>query len=728
MTANRGRNAVTDQLTAALRHVLPVYEIPEDDLIGEVLVPAIRVSDDVRVAAGFFSSQCLAQIAPGLADYLRRDSGMLQLLISPAVDSADLDAMERGIRSPEQVIKAALDRLLDEAALSEHALVHHTLDCLSYLVASGRLKVRFALMKSGMYHKKQWLMRAGTAWVAVHGSGNATARGLLVNGEQMTVDQPWRDGETASKRVAKLLAGWERQWNNESPHVLAVDISDGLRLAGRRRSTAQAPTIGDFWRAWHADHARGLEPPLPQGVSLPQPRLLSIPDGVEWRSGRYAHQSAAVESFSINGSRGILAIATGGGKTQTALISATDEQDRHKAPMLIVVIVPSAPLVRQWAETVRRFGVDPFLPSDSSGPKRQARLEEIRAGLATPGPYTSVIVCTQRLFTTDASFRAFIDALPPKVLAMLIGDEVHNLGSKSFLAQKPERFNVRLGLSATPSRQYDTEGTASLFDYFGPELFEFTLKDAIRAGCLSPYNYHLHEITLSEDEMAEYENLTRQLQRKGFQKADDGKDSDLQAQIEHLLRRRRALLEHAEAKIPALRRLLAQRGSRNVSKTLVYTSAKPPVLTSERQIDVTNRMLDELRISFHQFTHTETARRGAGKYLEAFGRGEYQVLTAMQVLDEGIDIPQTDTAYLLASSTVRREWVQRRGRILRRAEGKEIANLHDFLVVPPTLGTKEGRSLLIGELARAREFANAADNEYDSDGPRVVIDRHERTL
>ncbi|MGV9889781.1 DEAD/DEAH box helicase family protein [Streptomyces sp. NPDC003395] len=719
---------MSEGLAAALRGALPIYEIPEDDLIGEVLIPAIKISDDVRIAAGFFSSQCLAQIAPGLADYLRRDDGTLQLLISPAVDPTDLAAMERGVRSPEQAIEAALDRLLDEAALSEHALVHHTLDCLSYLVAAGRLKIRFALMKSGMYHKKQWLIRAGAEWAAVHGSGNATARGLLVNGEQMTVDQPWRDGNVASARVSKLLAGWERQWHNESPHVLAVDLSDGLRLAERQRGTAHAPTIDDFWRAWHADHARGLEPPLPPGVSIAQPRLLSIPADVEWRSGRYAHQAAAVETFSVNGSRGILAIATGGGKTQTSLIAAVQEQDRHKGPMIVVVIVPSAPLVRQWSETVRLFGVEPFLPSESSGPKRETRLEEIKAGLTTQGSFTSVIVCTQKLFTTDVSFRNFIGTLPPSVLAMIIGDEVHNLGSKSFLAQKPERFNVRLGLSATPSRQYDAEGTAELFGYFGPELFEFTLKDAIKAECLSPYNYHLHEITLCDDEMAEYVNLTRQLQRKGFQQADDGKDSDLQAQIEHLLRRRRALLEHAEAKIPALRQLLMLQGSRDVSKTLIYTSAKPPVLTRERQIDATNRMLNELGISFHQFTHAETAKRGAGKYLEAFGRGEYQVLTAMEVLDEGIDIPQTDTAYLLASSTVRREWVQRRGRILRRAAGKEIANLHDFLVLPPTLGAKEGRALLVGELTRAREFASAADNEYDSDGPRVIIDRHERML
>jgi superfamily II DNA or RNA helicase len=719
---------MSEQLATVLRSALPVYEIPEDDLVGEVLVPAIRVSDEVRIAAGFFSSQCLAQIAPGLADYLRRESGTLHLLISPAVDEADLEAMERGVREPEEVIEAVVARLFDEANLSEHALVHHTLDCLAYLVASGRLKIRFALMKSGMYHKKQWLIRSGTDWVAVHGSGNATARGLLVNGEQMTVDQPWRDGKTSTDRVAKLLSGWKRQWNNESPYVISVDLTNGLRLITRRRSSSQMPTIDDFWKAWHADHARGLEPPLPPGVSTAQPRILSIPDDVEWRSGRYAHQGTAVDAFTINGSRGILSIATGGGKTQTALIAATQEQDRYKGPMAVVVIVPSAPLVRQWAKAVRAFGVEPFLPSDSSGPKRQVRLEEIKAGMASHGPYTSVIVCTQKLFSTDESFRGFIESLPASALAMIIGDEVHNLGAKSFLANKPSRCNVRLGLSATPSRQYDAEGTAELFDYFGPELFEFTLKEAIRAECLSRYNYHLHEVSLSEDEMTEYLDLTRQLQRRGFQMSDDGKETGVQAQIEHLLRRRRAVLEHASAKVPALRKLLKQQGLRDVKRTLIYTSSKPPVLTSERQIDTTNRMLNELGISFHQFTHAETSRRGAEKYLDAFGQEEYQVLTAMAVLDEGIDIPQTDTAYLLASSTVRREWVQRRGRILRRAEGKEIANLHDFLVIPLMLDTKEGRALLMGELARAREFAGAADNEYDSDGPRVVIGKYERLL
>ena len=133
-------------------------------------------------------------------------------------------------------------------------------------------------------------------------------------------------------------------------------------------------------------------------------------------------------------------------------------------------------------------------------------------------------------------------------------------------------------------------------------------------------------------------------------------------------------------------------------------------------------------IRFHEFTSSETGRGGSERYLEAFGRGDYQVLTAMKVLDEGIDLPETATAYILASSTVRREWVQRRGRILRRAEGKEHATLHDFIVLPPADRTGEGRAILTGELARAREIAAAAENEYDPNGPRTVISRLERTL
>lgn len=705
---------------------MPIYEIPEDDLVGEVMIPAMAAASEARIAAGFFTSQCFAQIAPGLAAFLTKDSAPLRLLISPSIDPADREAMERGTKDPQGVIKDVVERLLADARLSDYALVHHTLDCLSYLVATKRLHIRFALMKEGMYHKKQWLMRDGADWLAVHGSGNATTRGLLVNGEQMTVDRPWRDGDTARARVDKLVRGWDRQWNNESPHVLCVELADGLKLSSGRRARDEIPTIDDFWQAWQADHLRGLEPPLPPGVLLSPPKHLAIPDGLEWRTGDYRHQGAAVDKFVENGSRGILAIATGGGKTQTALVAAVQEQNRHQGPMLVLVVVPSAPLVRQWADAVRRFGVEPFLPSDVAGPKRRARIEEVKAALAAEHLSTAVIVCTQQLLTTDSAVRELVDSLPASVLTMIIGDEAHNLGAPRFIEDPPRRFDVRLGLSATPTRQYDPAGTTALIDYFGPEVYEFTIQDAIKAGCLTPYNYHLHEVSMSNNEMAEYAELTRQLGRKGFSGADNGNDAGLDSQVESLLRRRRALLEQVESKIPRLVELLREEGVRNIEKTLVYTSAKPSALGGARQIDEVNAALRDLGLAFHEFTSEQTSKSKPQRYLEAFGRGEYQVLTAMKVLDEGIDIPQTDAAYLLASSTVRREWVQRRGRILRKSEGKQIADLHDFLVVPPDPASKAGRAVLRGELERAREFASVADNEFDTDGPRTVISRYDR--
>ena len=717
------------QLAAAVARAMSIYEIPEDDLVGQVMIPAMASASEVRIAAGFFTSHCFAQIAPGLAAYLTKAAAPLRLLISPSIDQSDRAAMERGTKNAQAVIEDAVEKLLVDAQVSDFALVHHTSECLAYLVASGRLHIRFALMPEGMYHKKQWLMRDGNDWLAVHGSGNATTRGLLINGEQMTLDRPWRDGSAARERVDKLVAGWDRQWNNRSPHVLSIELAEGLKLLRPQRDASKAPTIDDFWQAWHADHARGFEPPLPPGVALPRPKRLVTPASLEWRTGDYRHQGTAVQKFAENGSRGVLAIATGGGKTQTALIAAEQEQNRHQGPMVVLTVVPSAPLMRQWSDAVRKFSVEPFIPSDYAGPKRRARLEEIRASLVAKQPTTVVIVCTQQLLATDISLRDFIDSLGSSVLAMIIGDEAHNLGAPSFIANPPHRCDVRLGLSATPGRQYDADGTAALLAYFGPEVYEFTIQDAIRAGCLTPYNYHLHEVAMSGAEMTQYSELTKQLGRKGFARVDDGNDSGLEAQIASLLRRRRAVLEQTESKIDRLVEILQDKGTANVQRTLVYTSAKPPpALGRGRQIDEVNEALRGLDIAFHEFTSEQTSKSRSQRYLEAFERGDYQVLTAMKVLDEGVDIPQTDTAFLLASSTVRREWVQRRGRILRKAEGKQIAELHDFLVIPPDTSSNAGRAVLRGELDRAREFASVADNEYDTDGPRVVIDRHEHSL
>ena len=711
-------------LAETLAHVDAVYEIPDDDLIGDVLVPAMASADEARIGSGYFSSHCLAQIAPGLASFIERSDAPIRLLISPEISREDRAAIEEGVKTPQEVIDRIASEILGEGATLDSALATHTRECFAYLVARRRLDIRFVLMDAGMYHKKQWLVRAGDEWVAVHGSSNATARGLLVNGEQMTIDRAWCDGAAAERRVERLVAQWDRQWHNKHPHSLTLEASEGLKFAGPRSGTTTVPTASDFWEAWRRDHAAGLEPPLPQGTPQHN-QVLVVPSYLEWRTGRYEHQGAAVDALLRAQGRGVLAIATGGGKTRTALIAATEAQNQHAGPTLVIVLVPSRPLMLQWAEDVRDFGIEPVLPSAASPAVRKGLLLEVEVGLATKDSRAEVMVVTNSLFARDDGLRGLLTGLPADVQLILIGDEMHNLGATGVFGSLPDRADVRIGLSATPVRQYDADGTDRLFDYFGQQVFEFGLDDAIRSGCLTPYHYYLHEVPLSDREIDKWTELTEQLAKAGFEADDTGQEVVPTERGERLLRERRAVLEQAEAKVGVLESLLQSKGPSSVQRCLVYCSAKALVLAETRQIEQANEMLARLGIISHQFTSEETTNRAAGKLLESFGRGDYQVLTAMKVLDEGIDIPQTDTAFLLASSAVRREWVQRRGRILRRAPGKSVARLHDFLVVPPNPESREGASILRGELQRAVEFARLAENEWDVDGPRSVISRYE---
>ena len=707
----------------------PVYEIPDDDLVGEVLVPAMRCCDNLRIGVGFFSSRCLAQIAPGLAAFVNDTSNTLKLMVSPVISEEDQRAISSGVCEPQTVLNQAIDRLFKKARLSESAIERHAVETLAYLVASDRLKIRVVLMERGTYHKKFWLFRSGEQWLAVHGSGNATERGLLVNGEQMSVERAWKDGEQSEKRVKIFLKQWDRRWNNQHPKSLTVEVDQALEVL-RGYSGLVPPTVADFWEAWKRDNEAGLAPRLPRGYRPVRiNHRLKIPETLVWREGRFAHQGAAVDALVENGG-GILSMATGSGKTRTALIAISEFQDRQAEHLCVVVLAPTRPLIRQWAEDIRGFGIEPIVLSGIGKERRRQELEMLSVAFASINPRTEILLLTNSLFMGRGSAeRSWLESLPDSVTCILVADEVHNLGAPSFVNNPPECFDRRIGLSATPIRQYDPDGTDQLFDFFGgPPLFDFSLGDAIDTGCLVSYQYYLHEVELESDEMEYYEDLTEQLVRAGFRIDDDGRTVGLSDRVARLLRDRRALVEQADAKLRVLEHKLKCIGSESVTKTLIYASAKPVVPGKVRQITAVNEILQRLNIISHQYTAEETGTSQSRKILDRFGTGDYQVLTSMKVLDEGVDIPQTDTAFLLASSTVEREWVQRRGRILRHAPGKPFAHLHDFIVVPPDLGSLAARSLLQSELRRASAFADLAENEYDPGGPNSVIQRLEATL
>lgn len=705
-----------------------MYQIPDDDLVNEVLIPSMSLATSVEVSAGFFSSYCIAQIAPGLASLVDREI-TLRLLVSPELSLDDLEAIERGLRSPQQVVDDFMIRLFEELP---DALTKHTADCLAFLVAKGTLTIRCILMDEGMFHKKIWLFQEDGLTAAVHGSGNMTARGLFVNGEQMSIDRPWRDGHSAEERVRNFVDSFELEWSNQCPGRIAIEPSQLTSLLRQRgQGGTSVPTTADFWDAWQADTERGLEPALPPGVTRPSSstRLL-VPSWLNWTDPPFGHQSRAIEALRVHDFVGLLAIATGGGKTKTALIAACQIQDLKADSLFVLVLVPTKPLATQWAEEVREFGLNPSILTGMTHRQRVAELEVVSSKLRGANPNTVVVISTLALFASDASFRDEVESLSRQSTSLLIADEVHNFGAPGFLGHLPSHFKYRLGLSATPVRQYDVEGTAALFDYFasqGEPAFTFTLREAIASGCLTPYNYILHSVEFACEEMDRYRELTDSLRKAGFAKPDD-EDRSLTAQQESLLRERRALVEQAVAKVDCLRRLLGGDNGK-VGHTLIYCSAKqvkPPHIG--RQIDHVRNLLQDLGISTHMYTSVESARADSKGFLDGFAQGDYQALLAMKVLDEGVDVPAAQRAFLLASSTIEREWVQRRGRILRKSPGKRFADLHDFIVVPPEPFEDDARSLLNGELRRAIHFAEDSRNYYDEGGPLEMIRKIEDQL
>ena len=242
------------RLDAMLR---PVFVVPRDDIASGLLIPAMSNAVDVHCMAGFFSSSSLAQLAPGLAAFLNGSSGQFRLLVSPKIEERDRLAMEEANADPEAILAEAARKLFRDGAISETALARHTKQCLAYLLASGRLELRFVLMRRGMFHPKVWIFSDAEATLVAHGSSNPTEPGLLYNFETVSVERSWV--ETAKTGV--FAAMFKEVWAGTDQTTLTIKMPEGLHLVkAGLGSRADCPTVSDFWRAWHEDAQNGLSP------------------------------------------------------------------------------------------------------------------------------------------------------------------------------------------------------------------------------------------------------------------------------------------------------------------------------------------------------------------------------------------------------------------------------------------------------------------------------------
>jgi len=666
------------------------YHKPEDDVAEGFYLPAVRASVSYDRAVGFFSSTIFLLAWPSLKEFVAA-GGKMRLICSPILSEGDHEALREGYTERTEIeagraIAESFRELMATEGLAKPAVV------LASLVSVGVIDCKIAWVgnEAGgrpkrLFHDKVGIL--GDSFgdrVAFKGSMHETWPGLARDGNLESVDvfASWRD-EGERLRVIDEADYFEKVWRDEWPGITVRALPDTARNAIVSAADAgRWPEFVDEICLELEQAARWSAEAGKSGGRTPRP-----------------HQVAALEAWEARGRRGIFKHATGSGKTFTALCAIRDGLGRGEIPL---VLVPSELLLKQWDEELRSTFGDAGLQLMVCGAgharwRDGARLRTwSRPGEGAP----RAILATIQTGSSD-EFRGLI--VGGKHLFM-IADEVHRLGATSASQLLTLDTGARLGLSATPERAGDPEGTALIMDYFeGIVPPPFGLEDAIKAGALTPYAYNVHTVALQDDERADWIKATdefRRLYARSMAGGGDGSDS-LSARLKLLLIRRARIVKGARAKVALAGRILAD-AYRPGQRWIVYCDDQHQLAEVKRSIAQSG--VDEV-YEYHSAMIGDRART-----LEVFGeRGG--VVVSIRCLDEGVDIPSVTHALILASSKNPREFIQRRGRVLRRSPGKALAHLHDVIVAPEADDEDAmGGSILKGELARAIEFGGHAVN------------------
>lgn len=666
-----------------------------DNVVDDFYVPVLKESVLYQRAVGFFSSSALIAISKGV-EGLISNGGKIQIIASPRLSQEDIDEIRKGYE-----VRKVLERALLRG-IETHNSVEDTsrLSYIASLIANGVLDIKIAFLSTNneiaMYHEKMGIMSdiEGNA-VAFSGSMNESENAFSANYESFDVFCSWTNEK---ERVFQKQMAFQAIWNDYEPGVETIDFPEAVK---------------DRIYAFNNSLRRnsGLKPH--EENSLPEDAMFLPPD---FKIRPY--QENAIQNWKENGYCGIYDMATGTGKTLTALASIEQLfSDNHKR-LGVVIVCPYQHLVEQWVEDIVRFGIKPIVGYSSSFQKSWKK--NLAQAVRSFNLRVSDFFC---FITTNASFvtktvQDQIGLLSEDVVFVV--DEAHNMGATNYRRYLPDNIKYRLGLSATIDRHNDESGTTALAEYFGKKCIAYSLKNAIDSQMLTRYYYYPVLTYLDQDELSDYLSITGQLAKTIHKK--NGKVV-LTERAKQLLIKRSRIVAGAKGKLPELQRQIAPHI--DDKHILVYCGAttvrdEDDADFGKRQIDLAADLLgNTLNMRVGRFTSQESAQERA-QIREAFAEGNaLQVLVAIKCLDEGVNIPSIKTAFILASSTNPKEYIQRRGRVLRKFPGKEFAVIYDFITLPfpvNTIATQNStiidstKGLIKRELIRMMDFADIAEN------------------
>jgi len=668
------------------------YSSDTDDILCEFYIPALQESISYHRLAGFFSSSSLAIAARGIVGLIKND-GKMHIIVSPKLNKEDIEIILESYTNPDKFIEMKMTKELGN--LENEFVKNHVL-ALGWMISNNLLKIKVAIpynnegvpltyeeiVKGGLFHQKVGILEDYEGNIlSFSGSINESALGWLGNVEEFKVFSSWIEEER--NYVEADMQKFRRFWLGSSPKVRAIDVYEAVK----KKLIEIAPThIEDINLTLLYEHIANVN---------------THSNKVTLYDQLYNHQKNALKSWFENHCKGILEMATGTGKTYTALACMERLYD-IKRKLTVVITVPYSHLVDQWFDNIRKV-IKVKLNIIKAYGSRNLWMNYLKKKIVVHNNSLSsllVILTTHDTFYSS-NFIELIKRVKGEIL--LIADEVHSLGSQQRRNGLLTTYNFRLGLSATPKRWLDDEGTNILYNYFGGAVFEYSLAEAINDGFLTPYDYYPHIISLTDDEMETYRKMSKRIAR------EYAKNKDRETKyLELLCILRQRIIVNAEEKYRKFNEILDYLD--DLSFCLIYCSPE--------QIDAIQDILNSRGIINHRFTARENTKL-RNRILKGFSAGDYRILVAMNCLDEGVDVPATKMAIIMASSGNPRQYIQRRGRILRKHPKKKKAVIHDIIVIPKIDPSECGiyeleRRIIKKELKRYKEFAYSASNRLQA--------------
>lgn len=653
------------------------YNSDEVDVLSDFYRPVLKASRRYDRAVGYFSSSTLRSCARELGAFVA-NGGKIRLIVGALVSAEDVEALEQTSVSLEQAERMCLRADLQRYLESLEGDDFNAARTFARLVASGVAEIKFAVRSEGIYHEKFGIFEDNYGLkISFIGSINETYSALTPgqNHESFSIFQSTEPaiyaayGDDLERRFDNLWAG-----RAKLTRIYDLD-SESLELVKKLATKNNAD-----------DH---------------RPALDVLPDRYSLRG----YQLDAIKAWQAQGLKGILSMATGTGKTLTA-IDAVKRVRSNVIGATVVITVPYQNLAAQWMAALREQGIEVIGVFESHSSWYDQVKNLFMAAQYSDGVQIPCLVCVNASFKEE-KFQTLLTLLEHTKQRnhFLVVDECHHFNAPDHLKKLPELFKLRLGLSATPYDQFDDH---HLNQYFGPIAYEFPLSRAIKDGHLTPYRYHLFFCELDDEETELYEEFTHKIVKIAGN--EERMTPETLAKVQPLLLQRARIVGAAKDKLVKLRAHLEKIG--RTPYTLFYCGDGAVEEDGERvrQIERVTELLHELKWRSSRITASESLKMRE-MLLEHLRTKSIDAVVSIKVLDEGIDVPVCQSAYLLASQSSNRQGIQRRGRVLRRSSVKDVADLYDFLIVGGASKAKALRSLAMKEIGRARQFAEDADNK-----------------